>query len=155
MPFVCLVLKKPYTTKLSRSVIPQSIPGRSIPGRHDYLCKKLESKFPIFICFLDGFILFLSQIVVWWRQKTAELKIEVLYSFEIFQRIHSSECTDLDNSSWTFYAGAYFTILCFIETYHNSTGYSTITLVFIFLISQTFAVSSCISAHFYEVVYAL
>ena len=64
-------------------------------------------------------------------------------------------CKDLDKSSWTFIWGAYFTILCCTKTYHDLTGYSTITLGLIFWISQTYAVASCISAHFCDVAYAL
>ena len=45
---------------------------------------------------------------------------------------HVLVCTDLDKSYWTFISGAYFAILCCTKTYHNLTGYLTITLVLIF-----------------------
>ena len=43
--------------------------------------------------------------------------------------IKTLPCTDLDKSSWTFLSGAYFTVLCCTETYHNLTRYFTITMV--------------------------
>ena len=43
---------------------------------------------------------------------------------------------DLDKSSRTFYSGAYFTILCLTETYHNFAGCQTKTLVFILWVSS-------------------
>ena len=64
-------------------------------------------------------------------------------------------CTDLAKSSWTFFSGAYFTILCCTETYHNFTTYFTTTLVLMFWISQAYAIASCISAYFCDVAYAL
>ena len=64
-------------------------------------------------------------------------------------------CTDLDKSSWTFFWGFYFTILCCTETYHYLTRYFTTTLVLMFWISQAYAITSCISAHFCDVAYAL
>ena len=64
-------------------------------------------------------------------------------------------CTDLDKSSWTFFLGAYFTLLCCTKTYHNLTRYFTTTLVLMFWMSQAYAIASCISAHFCDVAYAL
>ena len=63
--------------------------------------------------------------------------------------------TDLDKSSWIFFSGAYVTILCCTETYHNLTRYFTTTLVLMFWISQAYAIASCTSAHFCDVAYAL
>ena len=66
-------------------------------------------------------------------------------------------CTDFDKSSWTFFPGAYFTILCCTETYHNLVGYYTITLVFIVWISHTYmyGIALCISAHLCDIAYHL
>ena len=92
------------------------------------------------------------------EEKSPHVKMREHYDATIWSShidVPIDTCTDLDKSSWTFFSGAYFTILCCTETHHNLTGYLTIPLVLIVWISQTYAVASCINAHFCDVAYTL
>ena len=68
----------------------------------------------------------------------------------------SPDRTDFDKISWTISPSAYFATLYNTQTSNNNVaGLLTMTLVFIFRIPQTYAIASCISAHFCDVACAL